>query len=147
MQTEMFPKQFQGPKSITLEIRGQIPSHKNNKMLVKPSLSAVKLAIASGNFKALVGAVMAWMKKPVLLITKPEYQRRMETMIADIESQLSSASQIVVEPTCPINSTHSWIALSLPADDCWTKLPEIHIRGELCAPGNEGATIHVERIL
>jgi hypothetical protein len=34
----------------------------------------------------------------------------------------------------------------VPADDCWEKIPEIVIRGELCQPGQEGATITIERL-
>lgn len=145
MQTDMFQNRT-AASVVTLEIHGKIPSYKNNRMIVKPSLKLVMQALASGNLSNVRAALMAWVKKPVMLITKPEYQRTMEAMIASIESQLLSASQTACGQTFPASSTRSWIALSAPADDCWTKLPEIHIRAETCEPGKEGATVVIERI-
>lgn len=142
----MFTKPVMKPRKITLEIQGKIPSYKNNKMLIRPSFKAVMEALAHGNLAAVRATLMAVIKKPILMITKPEYQQRMETMIASIESQLLSASQTACGQTFPANLTLSWIALSAPADDCWTKLPEIHIRAELCEPGNEGANVVIERL-
>lgn len=146
-QTDMFSqKPVLRPRAITLEIQGKIPSYKNNKMLLKPSAKALLQALSSGNIPAITAQLKAFLKKPILMITKPEYQRRMETMIASIESQLLSASQTACAQTCQENLIPSWIALCVPVDDCWTKLPEIHIRAELCEPGNEGATVVIERL-
>lgn len=145
MQTDLFSKRT-AASVVKLELLGKIPSYKNNKMILKPSLKTVWLALTSGNLSRIKLALEAWALKPVLMITKPEYQRTMETMIASIESQLLSASQTACGQTFPESSTRSWIALSVPADDCWTKLPEIHIRAETCAPGHEGASIVIERL-
>ncbi len=146
MQTDMFSKPAMKPTRITLDIRGKIPSHKNNKMLIKPSGRELLKYLAAGNLAMLRHLIPAYLKRPVMMITKPEYQRTMETMIASIESQLLCASQTALGQTLQTKLTPLWIASSLPADDCWTKLPEVVIRGELCEPGKEGATIVVERI-
>jgi hypothetical protein len=146
MQTDMFTKPAPAPVILTLEIRGKIPSFKNNKMLIRPSAKALLMALAHGDLSAVKGQLMAYLKKPILMITKPEYQQAMDRMIASIESQLLCASQTGSGQTFPANSTLCWIASCVPEDDCWTKLPEIQIRAELCEPGNEGATVVIERI-
>ncbi len=146
MQTDLFSKPVMKPRKVTLEIHGKIPSYKNNKMLIRPSAKALMSAIMTGDLKGARALIHAYLKKPIVMITKPEYQRTMETMIASIESQLLSVSQTASGQIYPASLTLSWIALSVPADDCWTKLPKIVIEAELCKPGEEGATIVIERL-
>ena len=115
------------PTTIRLEIHGSIPSYKNNKLIITKSPSGKPL-------------------KRALIITKPEFQARMEQIISSIVSQLLSASQTAGGQTSVASSIRSLIASCVPADDCWTKLPEIHVKGELCAEGSEGASILIERL-
>lgn len=115
-------------------------------MLITPSLKALGRAILSGNLKQALREFNLLKEKRTLLITKPEYQEAMERMINSIESQLLSASRTAVGPTCPESLIRSWIALSMPADDCWTKIPEIVLKAELVEEGQEGATIKIQRL-
>lgn len=141
MQQDLFtPK----GRTIVLEITGTIPSYKNNKMLIQPSLREVWAAVKRGNISQIAAALTAYAKKRPMLITKPEYQKQMEQIMASLESQLLSAFQTTGAQTCQGNSIRSLIAASVFADDAWTYLPEIHLRGELCEPGQEGATITIE---
>lgn len=114
-------------KTLTLTIKGLIPGKKNNKMLITRDPKGRPL------------------KEP-LLITKPEYQKRIAIIREDLESALLSAIRTESAVTLTEPALRSLIALLLPEDDCWTFLPEISLRGELCAPGDEGATITIERI-
>lgn len=112
---------------LVLQIKGSIPSFKNNKMLIVKGPSGRPLP------------------RP-LLITKPELQKRMQEIEDSFVSQLLCAFRTEDGKTLTGSSLQSVIALSVPADDCWMQLPEIHIRGELCPPGQEGATITLERL-
>jgi len=113
--------------TLNLELKGPIPSFKNNKMLIVRDPSGRPLP------------------RP-LLITKPEFQEAMERMVSSIVSQLQCAFRLTGEPISAGSLIRSWIASCVPADDCWEKIPEIVIRGELCQPGQEGATITIERL-
>ena len=116
------------PPPIKLEIRGlTIPSFKNNKLIITKTPQGKPLNRA-------------------LIITKPEFQKVMRTMEADFERQLLSDFRATEGQTSAGSSIRSWIASSIPADDCWANIPEIIIKGELCEPGNEGASILIERI-
>lgn len=124
MQNELFAK----PKPLVLEIKGQvIPSFKNSKMMITKTPQGVPL------------------KEPIL-ITDPDLQKRMKRITASFVSQLLSAFRTDTGETLTGCSLRSAIAYSMPDDDCWTRIPEIRIRAELCAPGNEGATILLERL-
>ncbi len=124
MQSELFGK----PKPLVLEIKGQvIPSFKNRKMIVTKGPRGNPLP------------------EP-LLITRPEVQKRTAKITAAFVSQLLSAFQTTTGETLTGCSLRSAIALSVPDDDCWTRIPEIRIRAELCAPGAEGATLIIERL-
>lgn len=112
---------------LVLEIRGLVPGKKNNKMLVTKDPRGRPL------------------RKP-LLITKPEYQEALERITESLRSQLLSACQTASGETLTASSVQSWIASSLPADDAWTHIPKITVQAELCAPGQEGASITVRRL-
>jgi hypothetical protein len=128
MQQLTFNPEPKIPSKLTLELRGLvIPSFKNNKILIAKSPQGKPL------------------DRP-LLITKPEFQKIMARMVASIESQLRCAFRTEDGATLTGVSLRSAIALSMPEDDCWTQVPEISIRGELCEPGQEGATITIERL-
>ncbi len=122
------PDLFQKPKPVKLELKGlTIPSFKNNKMLI----------VKSPNGKPL--------QRP-LLITKPEFQQVMQRITDAFVLQLSSVFQTGDGLTLAANSIRSLIASSMPADDCWEQIPEIHVTAESCEPGSEGASIVIERL-
>ena len=115
-------------KPICLEIRGYpIPGFKNGKMLIAKGKGGRPLP------------------RP-LLITRPDLQKVMDKMVASIESQLRSAFATRDAGTWTDASVQSWIASCVPADDCWAQVPEIHLKAELCKPGEEGASITIERL-
>jgi hypothetical protein len=115
-------------RPVTIELRGiVVPSFKNNKILIAKSPSGKPL------------------ERP-LLITKPENQKTMDKITDSIALQLLSAFRTDDGVTLTGRSLRCAIASCVPEDDCWTKVPEITIKGELCEPGNEGATIIIERL-
>ena len=127
MPTGLLFKEMQ-PKPVVLELRGIIPpSFKNQKMLITKSAHGKPL------------------DRP-LMITKPEYQRIMARMVDSFVSQLLCAIQTNAGETLTGLSLRSAIACAVPEDDCWTQVPDQHIRGELCEPGHEGVTITIERL-
>lgn len=135
-----------GQSEIRLIYRGPIPSYKNNKMLIPVSAKALKRAVDTGQMEFVRKELASFLAKRPLLITKPEYQQEMEQIIRSFVSQLQSAGQTAAGQTCPESSTRSWIASSVPADDAWTWIREIEIKGELCEPGEEGASITITRL-
>ena len=80
------------------------------------------------------------------LVTHPKQKRMMLQIEESFACQLLSASQTAAAATSTGRSPLSWILSSVPADDCWTQVPEISVRAELCAPGDEGATVLIERL-
>lgn len=124
MQADLFLKPT---PPLVLTVGGPIPSFKNNKMVIAKSPQGRPL------------------ERP-LLITKPEYQNRMEEIIQGFERQLLSAFQADKGQTLTASSLQLWMRSCVPADDCWEMLPEIVIKGELCESGKEGAIVIIERI-
>ena len=112
-----------GAGPLVLEIRGlgPVPSLKNSKRMV----------IQRGG-KA----------KP---ITSPKVKKWMNQTVASIASQLFSAIPTGAGGTQTAHFLLSWTAL-LPRDDCWTVIPELVVKSQLCEPGQEGATITIERL-
>ena len=105
-------------KPVVLHVRGMgpVPAFKNSKLLARGRL-----------------------------LTKPAYKEWMLDCGISFESQLRSA--------IPTEGDETWTArfqrfltASLPPDDNWQCIPEIHVKAELCAKGEEGATITIERI-
>ena len=80
------------------------------------------------------------------LITRPDVKRWMDQCIRSFESQLFCATRITggVTPTAP--SPHYLIASSLPLDDSRQWMPEQHLYCEEVKPGEEGATIIIEKL-
>jgi hypothetical protein len=98
---------------------GHVPSFKNSKLLLA---------------------------KQRRLITKPEYQKWMDTVIRSFESQLRSALATSGTVTTTARIPLSLIASSLPLDDSRRWIPQ-HSVGTLLVPkGEEGADIVIERI-
>jgi hypothetical protein len=122
MQETLFPN-----KPLTLTVQGIVPSFKNNKVLIAKGPNGKPLP------------------RP-LLITKPEYQKKMKAITESFVAQLLCAFRTDSGETLTGCSLRSAIASALPADDAWTHIPEIHIRAELCEPGQEGAVIVLTRI-
>ena len=125
MQASLFSEET--PKPVRLEIKGLIPSKKNNKMLVVKDPRGRPL------------------KRP-LLLTKPEYQVALQKIMESLRSQCMSACQTESGGTLTASSLRCWTALRLPADDSWCHIPIMIVTGELCEPGQEGATVTIERL-
>lgn len=112
---------------LTLEVKGIVPSFKNNKILITKSPKGKLL------------------DRP-LLITKPEYQKRMEQITESFRLQLLSAFRTESGETLTGCLLRSAIACAMPADDAWTHIPQIQIKAELCEEGQEGATVEITRL-
>lgn len=112
---------------VILEVSGSVPSFKNNKMILTHTPRGRPL------------------NRP-LLITKPEFQKRMKEIEESFVFQLLSAFRTEEGQTLTGRSLRCAIALSVPEDDCWTQIREIEIKGELCDKGKEGATITITRM-
>jgi hypothetical protein len=80
------------------------------------------------------------------LITKPEYQTWMKRCVQSFVSQYYSNTAMDVGGTVTVRSLRSWIASSLPEDDCWTIIPEINVEAIRVPKGQEGAVITIERL-
>lgn len=80
------------------------------------------------------------------LITKPEYQKLLKLMEDSIESQLHAASLTADDGTWTEQQRLAWILSSMCADDCWTVIPELAVKGVQVPPGEEGCWITIERI-
>jgi hypothetical protein len=114
-------------KPLTLTVEGIVPSFKNNKVLIAKGPSGKPL------------------ERP-LLITKPEYQKKMKLITESFVLQLLSAFRTDSGEILTGCSLRSAIACALPEDDAWTHIPEILIRAEICEPGQEGGSITITRI-
>lgn len=129
-------------QSLVLEIKGITVRYKKEgkeKLLTGvPSFKTGKLAF--GWIDKVTKKVMA---RP---LTKPEHAKWMDLAIRNIECQLRSAFQITDERIRTAASPRSWIASLMPLDDSWAWVPELNVRSELCAPGDEGATITITRL-
>lgn len=112
-----------GPARLVLEIQGlgPVPSLKNSKRVV----------IQKGG-KA----------KP---ITDPKVKKWMKQASALIASQCRCGTQTGAGAMVMAPLQAYWTAL-LPRDDCWTVIPELVVKSQLCEPGEEGATITIERL-
>ncbi len=78
------------------------------------------------------------------LITEPKVKKHMEQIAEAFVSQLLAASRTCGDATWTDVQRLSLIASSLPADDCWTCIPQLEIRGERANDINEvGADITI----
>lgn len=134
-----------GSLLVTIELRG---------LGAVPSFKTGKLAFGWMDTKTAVVATFngeLWVRKRGMRImarplTKPEHQAWMKVASSRIESQLRSALATTGVAIQTAASPRSLIATLLPLDDCWTSFRELRIKSELCAPGEEGATITIERL-
>jgi len=110
---------WQKKASISLRIRevGHVPAYKNSKLKTKRGS-----------------------------ITNPVYQKQMEIIIRNFESQLLSDYRTAVRETGTELSLQSWIASSLPEKDCLAWIPEGAWAAEYVERGQEGADITIEEI-
>ena len=134
-----------GSHPVIIELRGlgPIPSFKNRK-LIRTWLEKVGkvMEFMAGKW---------WVRKDTIkirsmLYLEPDLQKWMETATLRIESQLRSALATSGVEIRTAASPQLLIATLLPLDDCWTAFREVSVKSELCAPGQEGATITIERI-
>jgi hypothetical protein len=100
---------------LRIEGLGHVPSFKNNKMLTRGKL-----------------------------ITNPKAQSWMDRATRSFESQLLSAIRTTGAGMPMGLPQHFWTALSELFDDSVQWIPEICVRAEKCAKGEEGATIFIE---
>lgn len=114
------------PLKIILEVKGIVPSFKTQKT-------------AYGWKDKATGKIFA---RPATL---PEHKEWMKKTVQSFVSQFCSAFQISEYGTQTDAIRRSLIAL-LPYDDTWTVVPETVLKSELCQPGQEGATLIIERI-
>lgn len=105
--------------NVVLVVRGlgPVPSFKNNKM------------IARGR-----------------LITNPKRQEWMKRCVDSFVSQLLCVTRIYDAGTATEHCPHCLIASSLPADDCWSIVPQITISAIKANPDMAGATITIEKL-
>ena len=110
--------------ALTLRIQGcgNIVSFKNSKMICAPKG-----------------------RRP-MLITDPKKQRRMDSCIRSIVSQLNSLYQTAAEGTETGCSLHSWIASSMPLDDSRQWIPEMSLTFREVPDGEEGAIITIQKL-
>lgn len=136
------PQQENGFPPITIELRGLELTYEKDgqKHILRgiPSFKTGKMAI--GWRDKMTGRIMA---RP---LTLPEHKRMMELITLSIESQLRSALNLTTERIQMVACPRSLIASLMPLDDAWTWLREISVRSDLCGPGEEGATITIQRI-
>lgn len=81
-----------------------------------------------------------------LLITSPEFQDWMEKAVASIESQLLSLCQTGEDGIQQVRSKLFAMCWSMPADDSVNDLPEGSWKVVRVPPGEEGASIVIERL-
>ena len=108
--------------TLTLQVIGNVPGKKNSKIMVP----------RKGN------------QRP-LLITKPEIKKFEQKLVESFRLQLISAIPTAAGATSRIPLKQFWMRL-LPQDDCWTQIPVVILTGQLCKPGEEGATVTIKRI-
>jgi hypothetical protein len=141
MQNELFPKL----PPLTLEIRGipmpvskyrktplqfpncHIPSKKNSKMVLDKLPNGRRLDRA-------------------MVVMKPEIRAWIEKAEAHLESQLLSMCRTTEGETQSALSKLSVILSQLPADDSVNDFPQGTWKVQLCEPGNEGASVTIERL-
>ncbi len=82
------------------------------------------------------------------LVTEKRVKKQMKAITASFVSQLLSALATAGGATWTAAQRRSWIASRLPADDCWTIIPDEHVTAEpkVVPSGQEGATITLTRI-
>ena len=132
---------------LRLEVRGMvIPNFKNAKMIIPPSAKKLKRAIDTGSFQLARAELESFLKRRPALITNPEVQEKMSRITESFVSQLRSIILTGDDAMLTGHSKQLRIASLLPADDCWTAMPETAIRAELCESGQEGVVIEIERI-
>lgn len=81
-----------------------------------------------------------------MVVSSGKTKRWMAACIQSLESQLFCITQIGNGETPTAPSPHSSIASSLPLDDSWAWIPEQHLYAQLVKPGEEGATIIIEKL-
>ncbi len=126
--SDRFAPRFAGaaPPPVVLEVVGIVPSFKTQKT------AAMQRSRKTGK----------WFARP---LTKPEHKKWMAETVRSFVSQLRSDTTTGGGGTTTADTRHCWTVL-LPQDDCWTQVPETALTAELCKPGQEGATITIERI-
>lgn len=144
-QPDLFGTPKQKPSPIILELKGlgPVPSFKTGKRAFAWIDSKSSVAITHNGEIYLRKRGLKAMARP---ITLPEHMEWKEKATSLIESQLRSALATIGAGIQTAASARSLIATLLPLDDCWTNFRALRIESELCAPGQEGASIMIERL-
>lgn len=79
------------------------------------------------------------------LITNPKRQQWMDQCVKAFVSQLNCSTAIGGGATLMEPQQRSLTA-SLPQDDCWSEIPELHVMARLVPKGDEGAIVSIERL-
>lgn len=80
------------------------------------------------------------------LFTQKKVKQWMTSCIASFESQLFCLTRIGDAETLTEPQARSLTASSLPHDDSWGWIPELHVYAKLVKPGEEGAHIIIEKL-
>ena len=102
--------------SLVLLGKGPVPSFKNRKRIMRGKL-----------------------------VTDPKVKKWMNLCIEHLRSQLNSDIRTFGDGTWTERAAQSLIA-SLPPDDCWLWIRELHVTAKHVPKGAEGAKITIERI-
>lgn len=139
------PKPENSLPQVTIELSGlgPIPSFKNRKLIRSWIDKERKIEEFRDGYY--------WLRKDTIkvksmLYLEPELQAWMERATSLIESQLRSATATITGRIQTAACPRSLIATLLPLDDCWTSFREVVIKNELVEPGQEGASILIERL-
>lgn len=99
---------------------GAVPSFKNTKKIVRNRKTGASF-----------------------LITDPKKKKWMDQCIALFVHQLSCAS-LTRGGATSTDALPRFLTASLPQDDCWQNVPELHVSVEKVEKGNEGCEILIE---
>lgn len=146
---DLFGTEPSGLGPLLLEIRGiAVPQNKSRKDQVASKTSPPNYHVPSfKNSKMLVakGPNGRPLERP-FLITKPEFAKWMDLAMQSFESQLLSKCQTGSDGIPAVRSKLFSMLSLLPADDSVNDLKELILTVERVNPGEEGATITIERL-
>lgn len=112
---------------------------------MKPVVLHVKGAGHVPSFKNKKRAIVDARTGKSRTLTEPKTKEWMAKCEASFESQLRCAYQTIATGTPTVRSLRSWIACVVPLNDSVRHIIEETIRVEFVAPGEEGASIVIER--
>jgi len=97
-------------------------------------------------FKTLKKAAIHRVTKQPMVVSQGKAKKWMANCTASFESQLFCLTRIGDAETLTEPQARSLTASSLPHDDSWEWIPELHVYAKLVKPGEEGAHIIIEKL-